>query len=144
MLVAPVPALNGATPHWTCTTATSTGRAPLQVLDAPTPFGAPIEVAVTASSAQGPPRPARRPQGGESGERVTQLERSPALGDRPRPASRVCKMLRDLLYLSLYPFASAAIFAASNLLMSSISSLVMRSRQSTFSLITPHFSMKSV
>jgi hypothetical protein len=30
----------------------------------------------------------RRPEGGESGERVTQLERSPAPGDRPRPASR--------------------------------------------------------
>src|SRR5262252_5307160 len=85
MLVAPVPALNGATPHWTCTTAASTGRAPLQVLDAPTPFGAPTEVAVTASSVQGPPRPVRRQNGGESGERVTQPERSPAPDDRPRP-----------------------------------------------------------
>jgi len=28
----------------------------------------------------------RRPQGGESGERVTQLERSPALADGPRLA----------------------------------------------------------
>src|SRR5215471_21291052 len=85
MLVAPVPALNGATPHWTCTTAASTGRAPLQVLDAPTPFGAPIEVAVTASSVQGPPRPARRPQGGESGERVTQHEGTPPPDDGTRP-----------------------------------------------------------
>ena len=96
------------------------------------------------SGGVGPPRPARSPQGCDSGEWVTQLERTPALGDRPRPASRVFEMLRDLPYLSLYPFASAAIFAASNLLMSSIRSLVMRSRQSTFSLITPHFSMKSV
>jgi len=30
----------------------------------------------------------RRPQGGDSGEWVTQLERSPALDDGPRPASR--------------------------------------------------------
>jgi len=31
----------------------------------------------------------RRPQGGESGEWVTQPERSPAPDDRPRPASRL-------------------------------------------------------
>jgi len=30
----------------------------------------------------------RRPQGGESGERVTQLERTPAPADGPRPAAR--------------------------------------------------------
>jgi len=30
----------------------------------------------------------RRPEGGESGERVTQLERSPPPGDGTRPASR--------------------------------------------------------
>ena len=40
------------------------------------------------SGGVGPPRPVRRPQGGESGERVTQLERSPAPVDGPRPASR--------------------------------------------------------
>src|SRR5262250_1908483 len=86
MLVAPVPALNGATPHWTCTTAASTGRTPLQVLDAPPPFGAPIEVAVTASSVQGPPRHVRSPQGGESGERVTQpRSASPPLTTGPTP-----------------------------------------------------------
>src|SRR5262245_5914926 len=34
------------------------------------------------SGGVGPPRPARSPQGGESGEWVTQLERSPAPGDR--------------------------------------------------------------
>src|SRR5262252_558635 len=90
MLVAPVPALNGATPHWTCTTAASTGRAPLQVLDAPTPFGAPIEVAVTASSVQGPPRPARRPQGCESGVWVTELERPPPPTTGPAPPRASC------------------------------------------------------
>jgi len=36
----------------------------------------------------GPPKPVRRPEGGDSGEWVTQLERSPAPGDGPRPASR--------------------------------------------------------
>jgi len=40
------------------------------------------------SGGVGPPRPVRRPEGGESGEWVTQLERSPAPDDRPRPASR--------------------------------------------------------
>jgi len=30
----------------------------------------------------------RRPEGGESGERVTQLEHSPAPDDGPRPVSR--------------------------------------------------------
>ena len=35
-----------------------------------------------------PPRPVRSPQGGESGERVTELERSPSPADGPRPASR--------------------------------------------------------
>jgi len=36
----------------------------------------------------GPPKPVRRPEGGDSGEWVTQPERSPALADGPRPASR--------------------------------------------------------
>ena len=40
------------------------------------------------SGGVGPPRPVRRRQGGASGERVTQLERSPAPDDGPRPASR--------------------------------------------------------
>jgi len=40
------------------------------------------------SGGVGPPRPVRRPQGGNSGEWVTQLERTPAPDDRPRPASR--------------------------------------------------------
>ena len=40
------------------------------------------------SGGVGPPRPVRRPQGGESGEWVTQLEHTPAPDDRPRPASR--------------------------------------------------------
>ena len=40
------------------------------------------------SGGVGPPKPVRRPQGGDSGEWVTQLERSPAPDDRPRPASR--------------------------------------------------------
>jgi len=40
------------------------------------------------SGGVGPPRPVRRPKGGDSGERVTQLERIPAPADRPRPASR--------------------------------------------------------
>jgi len=40
------------------------------------------------SGGVGPPRPVPRPQGGDSGEWVTQLERSPALDDGPRPASR--------------------------------------------------------
>src|SRR5215475_10923930 len=37
------------------------------------------------SGGVGPPRPVRRPEGGEAGERVTQRERSPAPDDRPRP-----------------------------------------------------------
>jgi len=40
------------------------------------------------SGGVGPPRPVRRPQGGDSGERVTQLERSPAPDDGTRPAAR--------------------------------------------------------
>jgi len=40
------------------------------------------------SGGVGPTRPVRRPQGGESGERVTQPEHSPAPDDRPRPVSR--------------------------------------------------------
>jgi len=40
------------------------------------------------SGGVGPPPPVRRPQGGESDERVTQLERSPVPDDRPRPVSR--------------------------------------------------------
>jgi len=40
------------------------------------------------SGGVGPPRPVRRPQGGESGEWVTQLERTPATADGTRPASR--------------------------------------------------------
>jgi len=40
------------------------------------------------SGGVGPPRPVRRPQGGESGEWVTQPERTPALDDGPRSVSR--------------------------------------------------------
>jgi len=40
------------------------------------------------SSGVGPPKPVRRPQGGDSGEWVTQLERTPAPADGPRPVSR--------------------------------------------------------
>src|SRR5215470_8793298 len=36
----------------------------------------------------GPPKPVRRPQGGVSGEWVTQRARPPAPDDGPRPASR--------------------------------------------------------
>src|SRR5215831_18846663 len=63
------------------------GRRPLRALAAPTPFGAPIE-SVHGKSVQGPPRPVRRPKGGESGEWVTQLESSPAPDDRTRPVWR--------------------------------------------------------
>jgi len=42
------------------------------------------------SGGVGPPRPVRHPQGGESGERVTELERSPAPDDaQPVARSRV-------------------------------------------------------
>jgi len=37
------------------------------------------------SGGVGPPKPARGPQGCDSGEWVTQLELTPALDDRPRP-----------------------------------------------------------
>src|SRR5215831_9310270 len=37
------------------------------------------------SGGVGPPKPARRPQGGESGERVTQHERTPPPDDGTRP-----------------------------------------------------------
>src|SRR5262249_2377286 len=36
----------------------------------------------------GPPRPVRRPRGGDSGQWVTQLERSPTPDDGPLPVSR--------------------------------------------------------
>jgi hypothetical protein len=36
----------------------------------------------------GPPKPVRSPEGGDSGEWVTQRERSPAPDDGPRPTSR--------------------------------------------------------
>src|SRR5262249_32659137 len=39
------------------------------------------------SGGVGPPRPVRRPEGGEAGEGGAQRERSPAPGDGPRPAS---------------------------------------------------------
>src|SRR5262249_58668329 len=38
------------------------------------------------SGGVGPPRPAPRPQGGESGERVTRHERTPPPDDGPRPS----------------------------------------------------------
>jgi hypothetical protein len=40
------------------------------------------------SGGVGPPRPVRSPQGCDSGEWMTQLERSPAPDDGLRPASR--------------------------------------------------------
>jgi len=40
------------------------------------------------SGGVGPPKPVRSPEGGDSGEWVTQLERSPAPDDGSRPASR--------------------------------------------------------
>src|SRR5215813_2582853 len=40
------------------------------------------------SGGVGSPKPVLRPQGGDSGEWVTQLERSPTPDDGPRPASR--------------------------------------------------------
>src|SRR5215813_11568918 len=48
------------------------------------------------SGGVGPPKPARGSQGCDSGEWVTQLERTPALGDRPRPASRECQHGREV------------------------------------------------
>ena len=40
------------------------------------------------SGGVGPPKPVRRPEGGDSGERVTQPERTPAPNDGIRPAAR--------------------------------------------------------
>jgi len=54
---------------------------------------APRAIGVAAGAGErsggvGPPKPVRIPEGGDSGEWVTGLERSPAPGDGRRPASR--------------------------------------------------------
>ena len=54
------------------------------------------------SGGVGPPKPVRRPQAGDSGEWATQLERTPAPGDRTRPAARAV-FVDEVCYGSVTP-----------------------------------------
>ncbi len=85
----------------------------------------------------------RKPRSGYPGPMATKLAnfaQSVVMGPRFRGDDELEKA-RQLPACFL---ASAVISAGSNLLMSSISSLVMMSRASTFCLSTPHFSRKSI